>query len=96
MGRGFDLAYGIVDGRGDQILEYVLVFRQQGGIQVDALDVVPTGHHHFHHARAGFAFDLERGDGLLRFLHVVLHRLRLLHQIGKLVLHRGSSFIPRA
>src|SRR5213083_2188231 len=84
---GFDLAHGVVDRGGDEILEHVLVFAEEALIDGHALDVVAAGHHHLDQPGTRLALDLHRGDRLLRFFHAVLHRLRLLHQAGQLIFH---------
>src|SRR6266571_7269663 len=87
LNRGFHLAGGVVHRRGDQILEHFLVLTDQGGIDVHSPDVVLAGHHHLDHAGARLAFDLDRGELLLKLAHVVLHLLGLLHQPGELRFH---------
>ena len=55
----FGAAHGVVEGRGHQVLEHVLVVGQQARVDGDALDVVLAGHGHLHQAGAGLAFDLD-------------------------------------
>ncbi len=54
------------------------------------LHVVLAGHGHLHQPGAGLALDLHQRQFVLRALHVVLHRLGLLHQAGQLALHHGE------
>src|ERR1044071_2264187 len=80
------LADAVVERRGDEILEHVLVVAEQARVDRDALDVVLARHRHLDEAGARLAFDLDRGELVLRLLQVLLHRLRLLHQAGQLTL----------
>src|SRR3990167_691086 len=90
---GLDPAHRVVDGRGHQVFEHVLVVCQQAGVDGDALDVVLAGHLHLHQAGAGFTGHLHQRQFVLGLLQVVLHRLGLLHQAGQLVLHHdGFAF----
>ena len=57
---------------------------EQARVDGDALDVVLAGHRDLDEAGARLAFDLDRGELVLRLLEVVLHRLGLLHQAGEL------------
>jgi hypothetical protein len=63
-------------------------------------DFTPTpgrraGHRDLDQARARLALDLDVGQFVLGLLEVVLHRLRLLHQAGELVLHHDGLLLER-
>ena len=84
-------AHRVVEGGGHQVLEHVLVFGQQAGVDGHALDVVLAGHGHLDQPGAGLAFDLDQRQFFLCALHVVLHGLGLFHQAGELAFHHGRS-----
>src|SRR6185436_18929620 len=83
----------IVERCGDQVFHHVLVVGEQARVDADALDVVPAGHRDLHQAGTGDTLDLDRRQFLLRLAQIVLHRLRLLHQAGQLILHHGEGFL---
>src|SRR5712692_7359508 len=88
--RGLHLAPGVVDRGRHQVFEHLPVVGEQGRIDADPLDVVPAGHRHLNHARAGLTLDLDRGELLPELAHVFLHLLGLPHQPRKLFYHRRS------
>src|SRR5712691_6006746 len=97
LGDGrFHAMRGIVERGGDEILQHFAIVTDQRRIDRDPLHLVFAGHLHLHHARARLAFDLERRELLLHAAHVLLHLLRLLHQLADVALHfRGPrSLLP--
>jgi len=49
---------------------------------------------HLHQPGARLAFDLERGEALLHAAHVLLHHLRLFHQLSDVAFHERLIFHP--
>src|SRR5471032_2914389 len=92
---GFDLAHGVVDGRGEQRFKHFQVIFagawQYAWVDAHALDVVTTGHHHTDHIATGFTGDFGVGQFFLHLGHFFLHLLCLLHQAGHATFHHGNS-----
>jgi hypothetical protein len=70
LGEAFHLAHRVVDGGGHQVFQHVLVVRQQGRVDGNALDVVLAAHDHLDQAGAGFALHFHLRDLGLELLHV--------------------------
>src|SRR5438270_1672908 len=97
LGDGrFHAMRGVVERGGDEVLQHFAIVTGQRRIDRDPLHLVLAGHLHLHHARARLAFDLERRELLLHAAHVLLHLLRLLHQLADVAFHfRGPrSLLP--
>src|SRR5690554_3934555 len=83
-------AHRVVDGRREQVLEHVLVILHEALVDAHALDVVTAGHDDGHKTTARLPGYLHVRDLLLRLLQVLLHLLRLLHEIAESALHDTS------
>src|SRR6185503_6594034 len=94
--RGLDLVRGVVEGGGDEVLEHLALVAHERGVDRDALYLVFAGHLHLDHACARLAFDLHRGEALLHAAHVLLHLLRLLHQLSDIAFHGLPPSLPFA
>src|SRR5690606_2415945 len=84
---GLDAVRGIVERRGDEVLEHLAVVAEQRGIDGNPLHLVLARHLHLHHAGAGLSLDFDGGELLLHAAHVVLHHLRLLHELPEVRFH---------
>ena len=79
-------SWGGVDGGKHKVFEHFFVFGGFGdelGADVDAADLVAAGHHDFDQAVARFAVHFGNGQLGLRFFHIFLHFLGLLHQAAQ-------------
>src|SRR5690606_12626668 len=83
LDRALGLAGRVVERRGDEILEHVLVVADQVRLDLDAAHLVLARHAHLDHAAARLAFDLGRCKLLLSLLDIGLHLLSLSHQLAQ-------------
>ena len=70
--RCLDLVRGVVDRRGDQVLEHLAIVERRPRVDLHPLRFVPAVHRDLDHAAAGFAGDFHGRDLCLRLLHVRL------------------------
>src|ERR1700722_4007829 len=87
LGARGNFSNRIIDGGRHQVLEHVLVLTQQFWLYQDLFYFVPSIHRHLDHARARFTGDLDLSQFGLSLLHVLLHLLRLAHQISQSTFH---------
>src|SRR6476619_4244116 len=87
---GVDLCNCVVEGSEDEVLGHFRI-RQRSRIDAHLAAFHPPAQGDVDHA-AGTAGDFHAGELLLRTLHVFLHLLRLLHQLGNVSAHVGLSY----
>src|SRR5215211_4340163 len=93
---GVDLGARVVEGGDQQILKHLDLFRVDDRlVDLDPLDVALAVQGQLHHAAAGHAGHLDGFELRLHLGHLLLHLLRLLHQLAD-VLHEPSSPAPFA
>src|SRR5688572_22216401 len=91
--RLLDATHRVVECGGDQVLEHLAIVADKRRINRDSLDLMLAGHYHLDHARARLALDLHRRELLLHAAHVLLHHLRLLHQLTYVSTHRRPPLL---
>src|SRR6266478_5657063 len=88
LGDGrFHAMRGVVERGGDEVLQHLAIVAHQRRIDGDPLYLVLAGHLHLHHPSARLALDFERRELLVHAAHVLLHLLRLLHQLADVAFH---------
>src|SRR6056297_926015 len=86
---------GIVHGRRDEVLEHLPVVADKLVVDLDSPHLVPAIHADLDHAGTGLAGHLDARQLLLSLLHLLLHLLRLLHQLAESTLHSSClRFCP--
>src|SRR5207245_1668323 len=73
------------------VVEHLALIADERRVDRHPLHFVLAGHLHLHHAGAGLALDLRGREALLHAAHVLLHELRLLHQLADVAFHLRSS-----
>src|SRR5690606_1597423 len=81
-----DLVDRVVEGRGDQVLGHLRV-GEHARVDAHAAAFHAPAQGDVHHAAPGVAGDLEVGEFFLGALHLFLHLLRLLHELGDVSAH---------
>src|SRR6185436_15751394 len=92
LGGRVDSPGRVVECSHDQVLQHVLVVPKQRRVDRDPLHLVLPGHHDLHQARPRLSLHFHDGELLLQFLHVLLHELRLLHQVAKAAFHISPRY----
>jgi len=86
-----DFTQAVVEGCSQNILKHFLVFRKQRVIDLDFSDFVPAGHRQLHETTTRFPLHLQVSELFLSFLNLLLHFLRLLHQLADVTFHTIDS-----
>src|SRR5690349_6644103 len=89
-----DLLHRVVDRGGHQVLEEFLVFLERRRVDLHAMRLVLAAQRDLDHAGAGFAGDFGLGQLVLQPPHVLLHLLRLAHQVAEAHLPAFHWFAP--
>src|SRR4029079_2109692 len=81
LDRALALHASVVDRRGDQVFEHLLVVGEQRRLDRHAPHLVLARHDHLDHAAARVSLELVRRELVLGLLHIRLRLLRLAHQL---------------